>query len=91
VYPADEFAERARQFAVKLAAQPREALGVAKLAIDTAGTVDRRTARDFDRFAQTTLFMSQEYQDRVQAFQKRSAERDRQRSDPGGDATASDA
>ena len=80
VYPAAEFAERAREFAVKLATQPREALGVAKMAIDTAASVDRRTARDFDRFAQTTLFLSQEYQDRVHAFQQRSAERERQRS-----------
>jgi len=79
VYPASEFVDRARQFALKLAGQPREALGVAKIAIDTAASVDRRTARDFDRFAQTTLFMSQEYQDRVHAFQQRSAERERQR------------
>jgi enoyl-CoA hydratase/carnithine racemase len=79
VYPAAEFAEQARAFAVKLAGQPREALGVAKVAIDIAASVDRRTARDFDRFAQTTLFMSQEYQDRVRAFQEASAARERQR------------
>jgi enoyl-CoA hydratase len=81
VYPAAEFPARAKQFALKLATQPREAVGVAKMAIDTAASVDRRTARDFDRFAQTTLFMSQEYQDRVHAFQQRSAERERKRSD----------
>ena len=51
------------------------------MAIDTAASVDRRTGRDFDRFAQTTLFMSQEYQDRVHAFQQRSAAHERQRSE----------
>lgn len=83
VYPAAEFADRAAAFAKKLAGQPREALAVAKMAIDTAASVDRRTARDFDRMAQTTLFLSSEYQDRVHAFQQRSAERARQRSAAG--------
>jgi len=80
VYPETEFAAKASAFARKLAAQPREALAVAKMAIDTAASVDRRSARDFDRFAQTTLFLSSEYQDRVHAFQERSAERERRRS-----------
>jgi enoyl-CoA hydratase len=84
VYPAAEFSARASEFAGKLARQPREALAAAKVAIDTAASVDRRAARDFDRFAQTTLFLSSEYQDRVHAFQQRSAERERQRSGTGG-------
>jgi enoyl-CoA hydratase/carnithine racemase len=84
VYPTAEFASQAAAFATKLAGQPREALAVAKMGIDTAASVDRRSARDFDRIAQTTLFLSSEYQDRVHAFQQRSAERERQRAAAAG-------
>ena len=68
VYPADEFDEAVHAFARRLAAMPREAIGVAKIAIDTAAEVDRRTARDVDRLAQTVLFMSPEYRERVDRF-----------------------
>jgi enoyl-CoA hydratase len=71
VYPAAEFTERVDAFAHKLAAMPREALGLAKVAIDTAATVDRRTAREFDRMAQTLLFTSDEFRDKVNAFMQR--------------------
>jgi enoyl-CoA hydratase len=71
VYPAAEFDERVDGFARKLAALPREAAGVAKLAIDTAADVDRRTARDVDRLAQTLLFTSPDYRERVDRFLKR--------------------
>jgi enoyl-CoA hydratase/carnithine racemase len=85
VYPADEFAEAVQVFARKLAGMPREALGVAKIAIDTADTVDRATARVFDRFSQTLLFSSDEFKDRVNAFNRASAARVEQRQ-PGGAA-----
>jgi enoyl-CoA hydratase/carnithine racemase len=75
VYPKDEFAEHVRTFAQKLVAMPREALGVAKVAIDMADSVDRGTARVFDRFAQTVLFSSDEFKDRVNAFNQASAAR----------------
>jgi len=71
VYPAAEFRERVDALAHRLAAMPREALGLAKVAIDTAATVDRRTAREFDRMAQTLLFPSDEFRDRVNAFTQR--------------------
>jgi enoyl-CoA hydratase/carnithine racemase len=71
VYPAAEFRERVDAFAHRLAAMPREALGLAKVGIDTAATVDRRTARDFDRMAQTLLFTSDDFRDRVNAFRQR--------------------
>jgi enoyl-CoA hydratase len=71
VYPAAEFADRVDQFARRLAGMPREALGLAKVAIDTAATVDRRTAREFDRMAQTLLFTSDDFRDRVNAFRQR--------------------
>jgi enoyl-CoA hydratase len=82
VYPAGEFAERVQAFARKLAGMPREALGVAKVAIDTADTVDRATARVFDRFSQTLLFTSDEFKDRVNAFNAASAARGQQRQSP---------
>jgi hypothetical protein len=44
---------------------------LAKVAIDTAATVDRRTAREFDRMAQTLLFTSDDFRDRVNAFRQR--------------------
>jgi enoyl-CoA hydratase/carnithine racemase len=75
VFPAATFAEQVQEFARKLCAMPREALGLAKVAIDTANTVDRRTARDVDRLAQTLLFMSDEFKDRVNAFNAASAAR----------------
>jgi len=75
VYQADEFAARARAFALHLAGLPREALGLAKVAIDVAATVDRRTAREFDRVAQTLLFSSDDYRSRIEAFGSRATER----------------
>ena len=84
VYPAEEFGERVQAFARKLASMPREALGVAKIAIDTADTFDRATARVFDRFAQTLLFTSDEFKDRVNAFNAASAARQEQRRPAGG-------
>ncbi len=75
VYPVAEFAERVDTFARRLAGMPREALGLAKLAIDTAASVDRRTARDFDRMAQTLLFTSDDFRDKVNAFLERSTKK----------------
>ena len=68
VYPAAAFDEAVTAFAKKLAAMPREALGVSKIAIDTAAEVDRRTARELDRMAQTLLFQSEEYRAKLQQF-----------------------
>ncbi len=79
VYPAEEFPERVQAFARRLAGMPREAVGVTKVAIDTADTVDRATARVFDRFSQTMLFTSGDFQDRVNAFNQASAARQRDR------------
>ncbi|MCX5059127.1 MULTISPECIES: enoyl-CoA hydratase/isomerase family protein [Streptomyces] len=59
VYPSETFDRDVDEFARKLAALPAEALGLAKLAIDAASEVDRRTARDIDRLAQTMLIQSE--------------------------------
>lgn len=71
VYPAAEFDAAVAAFAAKLAGFSREALGVAKATIDIAAEVDRRTAREVDRLAQTLLFTSPEYMDKVNAFLKK--------------------
>ncbi len=68
VYPVEEFTERVAAFAARLARLPSEAAGVTKVAVDVAATVDRQTARDFDRFANTILLMSDDHAERVRAF-----------------------
>ena len=75
VFPQESFHENVRDFALSLCSMPREAMGLAKVTIDAANTIDRRTARELDRMAQTTLFMSDEYKDRVNAFTTASAVR----------------
>jgi enoyl-CoA hydratase len=79
VYPAAEFPTRVRAFCEKLASFPREAVGLAKLAIDAAEHGDRRTARDVDRLAQTLLLTGPEYRQKIDAFLSRSPS-------PGSDA-----
>ena len=68
VYPASEFAERVQAFARHLAGLPREAVGLAKVAIDAAASIDRRTAREFDRLAQSALYSSSGFTEHVDAF-----------------------
>lgn len=75
VYPVETFQEQVQAFAQKLAGLPREAMGLAKIAIDHAETVDRRTAREIDRMAQTMLFMSDDFRGKVDAFNQASAAR----------------
>jgi enoyl-CoA hydratase/carnithine racemase len=77
VYAEEEFAESAAAFAHRLATLPQEAVGVAKVVVDAAADVDRRTARELDRLAQTTLMTSAEHLERVAAFNERSARRSR--------------
>lgn len=68
VYAPEEFDAAVLAFATKLAGLPREAVGVAKVTIDAAAEVDRRTARELDRMAQTVLFSSPEYMAKVNQF-----------------------
>lgn len=79
VYPADELQDKVQAFARKLAGMPREAVGVAKFTIDSAADLDRHTSRFVDRLAQTLLFSSQEFSDRVNAFNDASAAREKAR------------
>jgi enoyl-CoA hydratase len=75
VFPVESFGEQVQAFATKLCGIPREALGLAKVAIDAANIVDRRTAREIDRMAQTMLFMGDDFKDKVNAFNAASAAR----------------
>jgi enoyl-CoA hydratase len=68
VYPPDTFSHEVGAFARHLASLPAEAVGLAKLGIDTAASTDRRTAREFDRPAQSALFQSPDYLANVRAF-----------------------
>jgi enoyl-CoA hydratase len=71
VYPAESFRERVTAFARKLAALPSEAAGAAKIAVDVAASVDRGTARDFDRYANSVLLSSDEHRSMLAAFTNR--------------------
>jgi enoyl-CoA hydratase/carnithine racemase len=55
VFPDDTFPVDVAAFAGKLAAMPAEALGAAKIVVDAAADVDRTTARNIDRIANTAL------------------------------------
>lgn len=65
ILPEETFAEDVRRFAESLAALSPEALGLAKLGIDAAVSVDRATARDIDRIANTLLLSSTEHRTAV--------------------------
>jgi len=71
VHPAESFRERVTAFARKLAALPSEAAGVTKTAVDIAASVDRGTAREFDRYANTILLTSDEHRSMLEAFKTR--------------------
>jgi enoyl-CoA hydratase len=79
IHRAEEFPQRVQELAHQLAAAPREAVGLAKAAINVADTVDRRTAREFDRLAQSVLVQSDDHRARVKAFLDRSAAKNDQR------------
>jgi enoyl-CoA hydratase/carnithine racemase len=71
VLPTEDFADSVQAFAHRLAGMSREALGLAKLAIDAATTADRRSARDFDRISNTLLKRSDEHLAAMDAFKSR--------------------
>jgi enoyl-CoA hydratase/carnithine racemase len=72
VFADDGFDEAVLEWCGKLIANSAEALGLAKLAIDAAVDSDRRTARNFDRLANTELLHSAEHRAKIQKFLGRS-------------------
>jgi enoyl-CoA hydratase/carnithine racemase len=73
VYPDEEFAARVEAFCAKLARQPYEVLGLAKLSIELAVDLDRAQARNVERIANSMLFTGAEHKALVQAFLERQA------------------
>jgi enoyl-CoA hydratase/carnithine racemase len=71
VYPAADFVAEVQRFARHLASLPREAMGLAKLAIGASVNTDLRTARDLDRLVQASLFRSPEHRAKLDAFAAR--------------------
>jgi enoyl-CoA hydratase/carnithine racemase len=75
VVPEVELAATVDALAAHLAGLSREAVGLAKLAIDAAASSDRTTARDVDRIANTLLLNSEEHQQAIAAFAARRAKK----------------
>jgi len=72
VLPEEGFHEAVHAWTRKLVSNSAEALGLAKIAIDAAVDSDRRTARHFDRLANTQLMHTREHLDKIEAFKSRS-------------------
>jgi enoyl-CoA hydratase/carnithine racemase len=79
VYADEEFDARVRAFCAKLAGQPYEVLGLAKLSIELAADLDRGQARNVERIANSMLFTGAEHKTLVQAFLARQAAKRRSR------------
>jgi enoyl-CoA hydratase/carnithine racemase len=79
VYDDAEFAAEAQAFCRKLAKQPYEMLGLAKLSIELAQDLDRAQGRNVERIANSMLFTGAEHKAMVQAFLDRQAAKRRQR------------
>ncbi len=61
VVPDDALEQRVDRLAARLAALPREAVGLAKLAIDTCERLDRGSARDVERIVNSLLVPADEH------------------------------
>jgi enoyl-CoA hydratase len=64
VLPDDGFHERVHELVREIVQLPAEALGMSKLAIDLCEDVDRSTARNIERMANTSLAFSDEFKTR---------------------------
>ncbi len=75
VYADEEFETRVQTFCAKLARQPYEVMGLAKLSIELAQDLDRAQARNVERIANSILFTGAEHKNLVAAFLQRQAEK----------------
>jgi enoyl-CoA hydratase/carnithine racemase len=73
VFPDAEFNDRVDTFCARLAKQPYEVMGLAKLSIELAADLDRNQARNVERISNSILFTGQEHKALVQAFLDRQA------------------
>ena len=76
VYRVEGFHDRVHDFAVGLTRLPREALGLAKIAINMCANTDPATARDVERLTNNVLVQGAEYKGLVADFKSRSQRRD---------------
>jgi enoyl-CoA hydratase/carnithine racemase len=81
VYPDEEFETRVQAFCSKMARQPYEVLGLAKLSIELAVDLDRAQARNVERISNSILFTGAEHKALVQAFMERQAAKRKARGD----------
>ena len=68
VFPDDGFHAAVHDRVREIIALPAEALGAAKLAVDMVADVDRRTARDIERLANTHLIVGGGFEPHRRAF-----------------------
>jgi enoyl-CoA hydratase len=68
VFPDEGFHSAVHDRVREIVALPAEALGAAKLAVDMVAEVDRRTARDIERLANTHLIVGGGFEAHRQAF-----------------------
>lgn len=73
VYDDDVFDAEVQAFCKKLARQPYEMLGLAKLSIELAKDLGRDQGRNVERIANSILFTGAEHKNMVQAFLDRQA------------------
>lgn len=81
VYPDAQFEAQTHAFCRKLAAQPYEMTGLAKLSIELAADLDRAQSRNVERIANSILFTGAEHKALVQSFLEHQRRKRQQRSD----------
>jgi enoyl-CoA hydratase/carnithine racemase len=74
VVPETDLRATVDAFSRHLASMSAEAVGLAKITIDAAVTVDRGTAREIERIANTVLISTGEHRRRIDAFNQRGRE-----------------
>lgn len=75
VYPQDELDDRVHEFAKHLAGLPRQAVGIAKLAVELCHNTDPSSARNVEQIANAVLAFGDEHKQRVAEFNDRSQPR----------------
>jgi enoyl-CoA hydratase len=75
LYAQDEFEAKVHEFAEHLAKLPREAVGMAKLAVDICTTTDPASARQVEQIANAVLAFGDEHKQRVAEFNDRESRR----------------
>ena len=72
VYPDAEFHDHVHEFAKKLARLPRQAVGIAKMAVELCNNTDPTSARHVEQIANAVLAFGDEHKRRITEFNERS-------------------